>query len=83
MDTLCAETSQVIPPTQEKIIYYKNFARNNCLKVGGIKKTDFCPNQKYLYTINKKVLGYDICVKIYQCVGMSWECLRSSGGYIE
>jgi hypothetical protein len=76
----CGISPILLPAAEKNIFEYKKFAKENCLRVGGIIEMNFCPNQKYLYTVNKKVLGYDVCTEIYQCVGFSWKCARSNGG---
>lgn len=76
-------TSTVLPPEENKIFEYKNIAKKSCHLVGGIKEMNFCPNQTYLRTVITKVSNLDVRLEVYQCVGFSWKCLRSDGGYIE
>lgn len=80
---LCATTVSVIPQEDKVIFEYKKLARKECSLVGGITETNFCPNQKYLKTIKTRFRNLDVCTEIYQCVGFSWKCSRSNGGYIE
>lgn len=79
----CPTTSTILPPEEKKIFEYRNIAKKSCRLVGGITEMNFCPNQKYLRTVTTKASNFDICVEIYQCVGFSWKCSRSDGGYIE
>lgn len=79
----CAKTSELIQLTEEKHLEYKQIARKDCTAFGGINKISFCPNQKYLYTIKKTILNFNVCIDFYQCIGCFWECARKEGGYIE
>ena len=79
----CTPMAISLPQDPKNIFEYKKIAKKDCLFVGGVKELNFCPNEKYLYTVNQKIKGFDVCLQINQCVGFYWKCLRSNGGYIE
>ena len=79
----CAKTSKLIELTDEERVKYQRIAKKDCTNFGGISKINFCPNQKYLYTIEETIQNFNVCINFYQCIGCFWECARKEGGYIE